>query len=351
MTLVLIGKLFRDVRVALVAVGLVLGAFQCLWAKVTERVLSRLAPFFDTLAGAAGLTPNDVEAVIFEGPGRVFRTLIGGDRVQLQNAMDLLSVGYVHPLMQTVFCIWAVGRAAGAVAGEVERGTMELLLAQPLARWRLSLAHFCLDLITIPILCLSLWAGNWIGAWLITPIKVQEPQLKRPLDRPAFLLEIGIIRLRLETPAERRGQRALESSQRRLEEQLRVEPMRFGRALVLVGGLMFAVSGYTMWLSAAGRSRWRVLGVAVFITLLQFLVNLLGQMWEPIEVLRPLTIFYYYQPQQLILGGDWSVALREWNGGEPLFGLPMPLVLFGVGLLGHGMALRVLVRRDLPAPL
>ena len=48
--------------------------------------------------------------------------------------MDMLSIGYVHPLVQIIFCIWAVGRASGAVAGELDRGTMELLLAQPLSR-------------------------------------------------------------------------------------------------------------------------------------------------------------------------------------------------------------------------
>jgi hypothetical protein len=33
--------------------------------------------------------------------------------------MDMLSIGYVHPVMQFVFCISAVGRAAGAIAGEI----------------------------------------------------------------------------------------------------------------------------------------------------------------------------------------------------------------------------------------
>jgi ABC-2 type transport system permease protein len=118
---------------------------------------------------------------------------------------------------------------------------------------------------------------------------------------------------------------------------LKVEPARFGRALPLVAGLMFAVSGYTMWLSAAGRFRWRVLGVAVLVTLLQFLVNLIGQLWDVVTPLRPLTIFYYYQPQQAILGDGW--------GGSTL------AVLYGVGLVGYGMALWTFRRRDLPAPL
>jgi hypothetical protein len=53
----------------------------------------------------------------------------------------------------------------------------------------------------------------------------------------------------------------------------------------------------------------------------------------------------------VILGGDWCVTLSEWNGGSPLVRVPMPAVLFGVGLIGYAMALRALVRRDLPAPL
>ena len=44
---------------------------------------------------------------------------------------------------------------------------MELLLAQPLPRYRLVLAHLAVDLLTIPLLCVSLWAGNWLGAWLV----------------------------------------------------------------------------------------------------------------------------------------------------------------------------------------
>jgi ABC-2 type transport system permease protein len=352
MTRTLVLKLLRDLRVALVAVALLLGAFQCLWAKVTQRILGQLVPFFLQMAQQAGLGAKDVEDVIFQqGIGKVIRTVIGGEELQLDNAMNLLSIGYVHPLMQTIFCIWAVGRAAGAIAGELDRGTMELLLAQPLARWRLVLAHFCVDLVTIPVLCLSLWAGNWVGAWLITPIQVEQPKFKKPPPRPGYLLEVGPLRLRLDTPALRPAKPPGAAQQADMEESLKVEPLRFGKALWLVGGLIFAVCGCTMWLSAAGRFRWRVMGLAVFLTLLQFLVNLIGQMWDVAEPLRPLTIFYYYQPQQLILSGSWCVSLREWNGGSPLAKVPMPLVLYGVGLIGYAMALWTLHRRDLPAPL
>ncbi|MFO0845527.1 MAG: ABC transporter permease subunit [Gemmataceae bacterium] len=351
MTATLVRKLLRDVRLTLLVVAVFLCLFQVLWARVTERILGKLNPFFAALAGMGGLTTKDVEAMIFEGPGKIIRTVLGGDRVQLDTAMDMLSIGYVHPLMQILFCVWAVGRAAGAVAGEIDRGTMELLLAQPVARSRLILSHLLVDAVTIPALCLSLWAGNAAGAWLITPIQVEEPTLKLPAARPGYLVEFGPFRLRVDDPLQRKPRALTERDREAMQQRLAVEPAKFGPALVLVGGLIFGVGGITMAISARGRSRWRVLGVAVFLALVMFLLNVLGQMWDDAAWLRPLTIFYYYQPQQLILSGDWCVTLSEWNGGSPLVRLPMPLMLYGVGAVGYLLALVTLVRRDLPAPL
>src|SRR5262249_2748847 len=105
MTFTLLRKLLRDVRLPLAAVGLLLCGFQCLWAKVTERILGRLSPFFNSLAGLAGLTNKDIEEMLFEGPGKIIRTIIGGEQMALDSAMNLLSIGYVHPLMQTIFCV------------------------------------------------------------------------------------------------------------------------------------------------------------------------------------------------------------------------------------------------------
>jgi ABC-2 type transport system permease protein len=350
MTATLVLKLLRDLRLPLAVVAALLAGFQCLWAKVTQRIIGQLAPFFNTLAGFAGLSQRDIQDVLFEGPGRIARTLIGGDYLALDNAMDLLSIGYVHPLMQTIFCIWAVGRAAGAVAGELDRGTMELLMAQPLPRWRLLFAHFCVDLLTIPVLCLSLWGGTWLGTWLTGPFQIEEVKLPQLQAKPNVIVEVGPFKVRLEDPTSR--PKATQGTSRWAERQrLRVEPAQFGRALPLVGGLIFAVSGYTMWMSSAGRFRWRVLGLAVLITLLQFLVNLIGQLWDVVAPLRPLTIFYYYQPQQAVLGGEWSVPITFWNGAAPLCRVPMLAVLYGVGLVGYALALRTFTRRDLPAPL
>jgi ABC-2 type transport system permease protein len=351
MTATLVRKLLRDVRVGLAVVALLIGAFQVLWYKVVDRILGELSPFFTQLASFGGLQQKDVESVFFSGPGKLVRTIIGGEQVTMDRAMDLLTVGYVHPLIQTILCIWAVGRAAGAIAGEIDRGTMELLLAQPLARFRLIAAHLCVDLVTIPILCLSLWAGNYLGLYCIGPIKMKTPPefLKKPAATD-LQLEFWGFRLR-RVPAPGAQMRTPEESEERVRARLAVEPEKFGRALPAVGGLLFAVTGMTLWLSAAGRFRWRVLGLAVFAVLVQFLVNVIGQLDETFAWMRPLTVFYYYRPQEMVLGKPLVVTLSEWHGGEPLVSVPALAVLYGAGLVGYAMALWTFTRRDIPAPL
>jgi ABC-2 type transport system permease protein len=295
MTWCLVRKLLRDARLALVVIALLLAAFQCLWAKVSERISGAIITSLQKI----GVTVADIKNVVFEGPGKIIETLMGGEMIHIDRAQDMLSVGCVHPLIQAIFCIWAVGRASAAIAGELDRGTMELLLAQPLARARLVLAHFIVDLITIPILCLSLWAGIWLGTWLVGLWDAQRPDM-------------------------------------------RVDPWAFGPSLMNMAVLLFALSGYTMWLSACGRFRGRVLGWAVLLTLVQFMVNVVGQLWDVLAPLRPFTVFYYYQPQQIILNGDWADDVHVWQRLG---------VLLAVGAVGYLGALWTFSRRDLPAPL
>ena len=146
--------------------------------------------------------------------------------------------------------------------------------------------------------------------------------------------------------AQRTGRQDVEDAARRGSKRL----LSRGLVTVVVAtALLFAVSGLTLWLSAAGRFRWRVLGVAVFVGLVQFLINLVGQMWDVLQPLRPFTLFYYYQPQPILLQHRWTVDLAAvWGSGPTVNVLA---VLFGAGVAGYAMALWTFCRRDLPAPL
>jgi len=322
MTRTLVLKLLRDLRWPLLVIALLLAAFQCLWAKITQRITGELVPLLMGLATAQKIAPIDVERVIFEGPGRLMRTFMGGETIHIENAMDILTIGYVHPVVQIIFCIWAIGRSSAAIAGEIDRGTMELLLAQPIRRYKVILAHVGVELIAIPLFCLCLWGGTWLGTRLAGPIGLDEETV-----------------------------RALPFRVQMDPAKLSWEPERFGPGLCNAAALIFAIGGYTMWISANGRFRGRVMGLAVLVTLLQFLINVVGQLWDVLAPLRPFTVFFYYQPQQIILQHRWTVDLAAaWHLSQPLH-VPMIGVLAAVGLAGYALALRSFCRRDLPAPL
>src|ERR1051326_1182789 len=111
-------KLLRDIRIALVVVCLLLGLFQVLWARITTRITGELVPAF-----SQDISVSKIKNEIFAGPGKLIETIMGGESIQIERAMDILSIGYVHPAMLVLFSIWAVGRASGAIAGEIDRGT------------------------------------------------------------------------------------------------------------------------------------------------------------------------------------------------------------------------------------
>jgi beta-exotoxin I transport system permease protein len=295
-------KLLRDVRWSLLLVGLLLFVFQLLWSKITDRVTGELLPAF----AAANVSAEFIKNILFKGPAKLVLNLIGGEGIGIDKVRDLLSIAYVHPLTQTIFTVWAIGRSAAALAGETDRGTMELLLAQPIPRKQIILTHLAVDLVTIPVLCLFVLAGTLLGT-------------------TAF----------------------------GLREQADIS--RFPPALANAAALMFAISGYTLAISAAGRFRWRVVSIALGATLVQFLLNLLGQLWDVLEPFRPLTVFYYYQPQAIILDQRWTVAIGKGlpglAEGDYLFRINAIGVLLAVGAVGYVVAWITFRRRDLPAPL
>src|SRR5947209_11808484 len=227
MTLILVRKLLRDARPALIAVCLVLFLFAAMWVKITQRVTAEISPFFNTVARMAQLPPKLFEDVLFKGPGKVSQAVLGGADLRFERPMDFLAVGLLHPVVLILASVWAVGRAGGAVAGEVDRGTMELLMSQPVPRNRLILAHFLVDCVVIPVLCLSFYAGTQFGLWAVGPFVIDYTAVREAITKELPIA--GAMGLRVPTEPQ-----VLEVSGR---AQL--------PALANTAALMFALSGLT----------------------------------------------------------------------------------------------------------
>jgi hypothetical protein len=189
MTHILVRKLLRDVKTGLVVVSLLLMAFQVLWARVSQRITDS-GQILDSLR-RVGISIDDIRATIFQGPGQILQALMGGENVRIEYAQDMISISYVHPLTQIILCVWAIGRASGAIAGEIDRGTMELLLAQPIRRGQVMLAHLCVDILTLPVLCLSIWVGTWLGSHFVGFIGHRLESLR--VDRRQRPDDVGIV--------------------------------------------------------------------------------------------------------------------------------------------------------------
>lgn len=331
MTPILVRKLLRDVRPALIAVCVLLFIFAAFWVKITQRVTTEIVPMARLISQPFG-NAKVLESVFVRGPSKVSQAALGWGEMNFDRPTDFLAIGLLHPVVLVMCLVWGVGRAAGAVAGELDRGTMELLMSQPVPRSRLLLAHLLVDCIVLPVLCLSYFAGTQFGLWAVGDF-VPDYAMLDDAAKESPLVKTLIDRVpRDRTP---------------LEVSSRGELV----GLVNTFSLMFAISGMTLAFSAAGRSRWKVVGYAVLVVVAMFLANTVGQLWEPAAFVRPFTFFYYYQPQRMMLEGDWMVDLgKAWNLGTPVR-VPAVGVLLAVGAAGYAMALRIFTRRDLPAPL
>ena len=329
MTFTLVRKLLRDARWALLVVWLILFIFSILWVKVAQRVTTEIAPFF-TAIGIAAKLPDvkaAIDEVVFRGPGKISQAVLGGSDIRFENPNDFLAVEMLHPVVMILCSLWAVGRAAGAISGEIDRGTMELLMSQPVPRNRLILAHLIVDALVIPIICSAILLGTQLGLELAGPFKIDYTVLEKIPKMPAFL-------------------------QQPRPEFLEVDASGQKFAAMNTAALIFAMSGMTMAVSAFGRNRWRAIAWSVLIVLAMFIANVLGQLWDSAAFVRPFTVFYYYQPQKIWLHGNWMAELGDsWNRGQPLLQLPMVVVLLAFGAVGYAIAWRTFVNRDLPAPL
>jgi ABC-2 type transport system permease protein len=264
----------------------------------------------------------------------VSQAALGWGDLNFERPNDFLAMGMVHPVVLTLFVVWAVGRGAGAVAGELDRGTMELLMSQPIPRSRIILAHLIVDFIAIPTICLAFFLGTQAGLALVGDFIPDYSALAKLNERNQSVPG-GLATALFEIPDN--------------PQPLAVNGMGQLPGLTNTVAFMFAVSGITIGISAAGRSRWKVVGYAVLVIVVMFVANTIGQLWEASGFVRPLTLFFYYQPQKVMLDNDWLVNMgTAWRGAPTVPGIA---VLFAVGALGYLFALRIFRRRDLPAPL
>jgi ABC-2 type transport system permease protein len=86
-----------------------------------------------------------------------------------------------------IICTWAISRASASVAGEIERGTLDLTLSRPVSRLGYFATQVAFGLLGLVILASALVIGNRAGG-LYNP--VSDPPSALALIRPAANLTL-----------------------------------------------------------------------------------------------------------------------------------------------------------------
>jgi ABC-2 type transport system permease protein len=234
--------------------------------------------------------------IVYGSFGQMFRSVIesglipveftrfgGGDIFSLSGA---LALGAIHPISLLLVSIVAVGFSASAVAGERQRGTLEVLLARPLSRRTVYVTLLAATLVFVAVTLAATIVGAIVGSGLA-----------------------GV-----------------------------ANELEFGRLPLLWfnGFLIFGAIGAIGLAASVSFDRLTpALGITIGLVVLMYFLDVLGTFWPDAKWLQPYSLFHYYSPKSVLEGVS--------SAGDLLIGAV-------VGVAAIIWALVVFPRRDLAAP-
>jgi ABC-2 type transport system permease protein len=94
-------------------------------------------------------------------------TALFGDAFSLATPEGYLNAYFFDMMGPIIFIIYAIGAGSGAIAGEEERGTLDLLMSSPMRRMAIVLHKFAAMVVGLFILGFVMWAGLVLAALLV----------------------------------------------------------------------------------------------------------------------------------------------------------------------------------------
>ena len=266
----LLGQSLGQVRRSTLVLSLGAGAFFYLVLFSSSAFL----PEVGELPGAAG--------GFLRNPPRAFEAFLGGS-ANFFDPSGWLAAGMTHPVSLALLTGAALAVSSGAVAAEVERGTVDLVLSRPVGRVRFLLGKAAASLVAVSLVEVGAVAGALVG-WA-TVDRVDELSLRQVL------------------------------------EPFGVSWMLFA-ALAMVGVLV----------SARSSLRSRAVGLSVGLVVAWFFANFIALLIDEVSWLRYASPFHYFRPGDVIESGAGAIDVA---------------VLAGLGVGALSAAALVFSRRDL----
>jgi len=269
-------KAWLEARWMLAGCALLMFLFHWLFVWITNLIPM---PTYLNLVG--GLPPE-------------IKRMLGPDVENYLTHGGRIALGYIDPVVLFLSAVWGISRGSDAVSGEIGRGTMEMLLAQPVRRLTVLLIPVAVMVAGAAALAVSAWLGTFVGLALVD----FGPDVVIPTDD-------------------------------------------YVPAALNLFALTFFTAAIATLASSWDRYRWRTVGLVGAVYVVQLVMKMISRMVESLDWMMWTTFLGAYQPQILATEPEqvWELSLR-YNG-----------VLLGLGLLAFVLSAVIFCRRDLPAPL
>ncbi len=189
----------------------------------------------------------------------MMKALLGTDVGPEFGMQGIQALAWVHPVVLAL--VWAHGIIISTrlPAGEIDRGTADVLFGLPVSRWNVYGCEGAVWLISFAVVMLAALAGHRIGG-IVQPTDAAIPTLR------LFFVLLNLYCL--------------------------------GVAVGSIGWLM----------SALGDRRGRAMAVVFGIVVASFLLNFIAQFWAPAEKVMFLGLLNYYRPAEIIRTGTCPVS-------------------------------------------
>ena len=251
-------------RLLLVAIGLVI------WGTILPIIYDAFGEQFRDIM-ESGIVPPQ------------FAQFGGGDIFSLTGSVAL---GFIHPFAVALNMVFAVGFAGAAIAGERQRGTLEVLLARPISRRGLYIAAAVATAMFIAVTVAAQVLGTLLGAAVTGRVD-----------------ELGAGNLPL---------------------------------LWANGALLYGAFGAVALAASVSFDRLTpALGLALAVVLVSYFLEAVGSLWPDADFLRDYSLFHYLDARRDLTGLPDATAFT---------------LLGAVAIVAIAYALVVFPRRDLAAP-
>ena len=259
----LLSKSFREVWLATLLFSLGLFAVLALLTFILPQIQGSIGAVFSKLPFVKGL----------------LSALLGtqlGDQINAQTMQAFL---WVHPVVLALVWAYEIMICTRLPAGEIDRGTIDILFSLPVSRWKVYLAETIV----------------WLAGGIVLLV----------------MALLGHLYLASEMP----------SATRPPVSQVFVILSNFYCVYLAVGGMTFLISSCSSY-------RGRAVGTIFGIVLASFLLNFLAQFWEPAKQAASLSVMTYYRPAQVLLKGGMPygdmtvlllIAFLAWGLGGIIF--------------------------------